>query len=97
MKKIFLVVLTCLFLSSCSNIKSIELNMDSSKSVASYPDKAVYVANRSSQTYHLPTCHIAERISEENRFEVYDESFFIERGVSPCKVCKPGAKGNNRN
>ena len=83
---VFLVLLIC----SCSVPDSIELSPDESKTAPSHSDSGmVYVASSSSKTYHFSSCHVAERISEENRFETAEKEFFTKRGFSPCSVCKP--------
>jgi len=48
-----------------------------------------YVASKSSEVFHIPSCTWAKRIAEGN--EVYFRTFqeAVDSGRRPCKVCKP--------
>ena len=48
-----------------------------------------YVASRSREPFHKPSCKWAEKISDKNlqTFKTRDEA--IKAGHRPCKVCKP--------
>ena len=48
-----------------------------------------YVASRSREPFHKPTCRYAEKIADKNlqTFKTRDEA--IKAGHRPCKVCKP--------
>ncbi len=49
-----------------------------------------YVLNIDSYKIHLPSCHHADNISEENK-ALSDQNIaeLIEQGYDPCKVCEP--------
>lgn len=54
------------------------------------PDAQEYVINKSSKTFHLPTCRYAESMSESNREEITaPRSWMIENGYEPCETCNP--------
>lgn len=91
MKRIFTVLLLLvLLLSSCSTLDHIDLKGDSSRTDLTHKEDGVlYVANKSSTTYHLSSCYMAKRIEEGKRFETYDEEFLTKRQYSPCKICEP--------
>ena len=46
-----------------------------------------YTVNIATNSYHLPDCYIATRITEENKLITYDIDFLCERGYTPCKIC----------
>ena len=89
MKRLFAFLLfITLFFTSCSLLDYTELSGDSSKTELSHNDKGkLLVVNTSSKTYHLSSCYIADKISQENRFETRDEEFLLKRGYAPCKIC----------
>ena len=52
--------------------------------------KGKYVLNTNSKKFHLPNCTAALRISESNRQETNDDrEALIDKGYSPCGICKP--------
>ena len=88
MKKLAFILLFVIFLTSCSVVDKIDVCGDSEKTTLSRVDEGeTYVVNKSSGTIHLPSCYIADRISEENRWETTDLNFLLERNYTPCKKC----------
>ena len=89
MKKLLPLVFVLLFiLSSCRSPETNTVIGESSKAPLSHTEGDIlYVANTSSQTYHLPSCYIAKRIKEENRFETKDLEFLRSRKFVSCKTC----------
>ena len=88
MKRLIAIALLVLCLCSCSNLDAYEVKGDTDKTVNSTDKGSVlYVANRSSLTYHLSSCYIAKRISNENRYEAHGFRALQEKGYTPCKSC----------
>lgn len=48
-----------------------------------------FVASKSSEVFHIPSCRWGKRIAEGNRvyFQTYKEA--VESDRRPCKVCRP--------
>lgn len=54
------------------------------------PDAVEYVLNTNSGTFHLPSCHHAESMSDANRREITaPRSWMVQQGYNPCGVCNP--------
>ena len=93
MKRILPILLILLFLlSSCNTPTTQEITQDSSKAPLPNEDEnsfgsVLYIANTSSKTYHLPSCYLVSRISEENRLETKDIDFLRSRKYTSCKAC----------
>lgn len=89
MKKLLTILIALmLLLSSCSTIDSIDVQGDKDKQeLICQSGDITYVANISSKTYHLPSCHIAKRISKKNKWETRDMNFLVKRDFIPCKTC----------
>ena len=87
-KLVVFLILTALAFTSCSSLDSIEICGEDNKSEYSHHESyKTYIVNTATMSYHKSTCHIAKRINEENRWEVYDEDFLKERGYKKCGVC----------
>lgn len=53
-------------------------------------NEANYVLNTSTHKFHRPTCRDVDKISAENRSNVYDSrSSIIAQGYTPCGHCHP--------
>lgn len=50
---------------------------------------ALYVGNRNTKKFHLPTCYWASQISPQNRVEFRSRQEAVKAGYSPCGHCKP--------
>ncbi len=91
MKKIFLAfTIFVVFLCSCYNGYDIHV-YDTSGEFPYIEDTSgtAYVASVNGKTYHLRDCYIVDNMNEENVRVFYDKDFFVKRGMSPCKKCKP--------
>ncbi|MBO8159597.1 thermonuclease family protein [Thermosyntropha sp.] len=54
------------------------------------PDKEqVYIGNKNSKKFHLPSCEGVAKMKEENKvqFESRDEA--VDAGYAPCSLCNP--------
>ncbi len=81
-------IIIILTLTSCSTLDSTEINGESDKAEYSrIQGNTTYIVNKSTMSYHKSSCHIAKRISEENRWETDDEEFLEMRGYKRCAVC----------
>ncbi|MBO5262316.1 MAG: hypothetical protein J6B45_04645 [Clostridia bacterium] len=89
MKKLLPILFVLLFiLTSCRTPHTNTVTGESTKAPYSHNEgKILYIANTSSKTYHLPSCYIAKRIKEENRFETRDVDFLRSRKFTACKTC----------
>lgn len=82
----FMIIL--LLLTSCSTLDSLEIEGESDKTEYSYAEGyTTYIVNTATLSYHKSSCYMAKRVSEENRWEAYDEEFLQERGYKRCGVC----------
>lgn len=50
------------------------------------PDEAAVIAGRS--TFHLPSCHL---IAGSTGLQAMSRDAALDRGLTPCRVCKPAA------
>lgn len=66
----------------------------SQKQQQAAPEKVEYryIASKSSKVFHLPSCRLGKRITEENRiyFNTFKEA--LDSGREPCKLCNPEEK-----
>lgn len=51
------------------------------------PASGAFVASKSGEKYHLPSCAFVKKIKEENRLYFASESDAAAGGYSPCKQC----------
>jgi len=70
-------LLTCLFLSGCSN------------SAETTAPVSQYVGSVNSDKYHLPDCRWAQKINVDNEVWFDSKEDAKEAGYVPCKVCDP--------
>lgn len=64
-------------------------NVDKSESTA-HVEAKMYVLNTNSNKFHYPNCSSVEKMSEKNKSVVTDtRNNLINRGYSPCGICKP--------
>ena len=93
MKKIFILVLIIfLFLCSCSKMnKNYDFMIEDTSEFPYVVDitQTKYIMSAKGSTYHLEHCYIVKNMKEENIREFYGKQFFIDREISPCKICKP--------
>ena len=83
-------LLLVLFLCSCSRLEHTDITPAESKTELTHKSYGIlYIANTSTKTYHLSSCYVLKRISEDKKFETYDKDFLDRREFSPCKICKP--------
>ena len=48
-----------------------------------------FVGDKSTNTYHYPTCMSAQQISTANQAWAWYAKNLVLRGMSPCDICKP--------
>ena len=87
-KLLFLIIDLVLLFTSCSVLDHVDVQGEETKeSLTHQGGEVTYVANTSSKSYHLKSCHIAKRISDKNRWETTDLDFLLGREFVPCKTC----------
>ncbi len=90
MKRTFLIfVIIAVFLCSCYNDYDIHINDTEEIPYIEITSGTKYVASKNGTTYHLENCYIVKNMKKENIRVFYGKQFFIDRGMSPCKRCKP--------
>ena len=57
--------------------------------VAKLGAEAAYVASKNSKKFHRPNCRWAVKIKSGNRIEFSTKQEALDKGYTPCKVCKP--------
>ncbi len=50
---------------------------------------ALYIGNKKSMRFHLPTCRSVQQMNEKNKVEFYSREEAIERHYIPCGDCNP--------
>lgn len=90
MKRLIIcVLLIFVTLCSCSTIPYTEVSGEENKTAVSREmGDILYVANTKSFTYHLPSCYLAKRITDDNRWETYDREILERDSFKPCKICQ---------
>ena len=48
-----------------------------------------YVGNLNSKKFHVSSCDSANKMKEENKIIANDRQALIDKGYTPCSVCKP--------
>lgn len=90
MKRALLIIFVLLLLCSC-DIDYHSPSIDSNKTEMSVTlGSVLYVVNKNTRTYHLPSCRYAWDIDEEYRWETYDINFLTSHQVNPCGICVKG-------
>lgn len=51
--------------------------------------EAMYIGNKKSMRFHLPTCRAVQQMKEKNKVEFYSREEAIERNYIPCGDCNP--------
>lgn len=49
----------------------------------------IYIGHKGTKKLHLSSCRWAAKIKSENRIEFSERQEAIDKGYTPCKVCKP--------
>ena len=57
--------------------------------VAKSGAEAAYVASKNSKKFHRPGCRWAVKIKPDNKIEFSTRQDVLDKGYTPCKVCKP--------
>ena len=88
--KRFLLFLIALFtfLFSCDNY---DIHINDTEEVPYIEDTSgtKYIASAYGSTYHLEKCYIVKNMNKENVRVFYNKQFFIDRKMTPCKICNP--------
>ena len=50
---------------------------------------ALYIGNKKTMRFHLPTCRSVSQMKESNKVEFYSREEAIERNYIPCGDCNP--------
>ena len=51
--------------------------------------EAMYIGNKKSMRFHLPTCRSVSQMKESNKVEFFSREEAIERNYIPCGDCNP--------
>ena len=51
--------------------------------------ETMYIGNKKSKRFHLPTCRSVEQMNEKNKIEFTSREEAIEGGYVPCGDCNP--------
>ena len=51
--------------------------------------EVLYIGNKKSMRFHLPTCRSVSQMKESNKVEFYSREEAIERNYIPCGDCNP--------
>lgn len=51
--------------------------------------EAMYIGNKKSMRFHLPTCRAVQQMKESNKVEFFSREEAIERHYIPCGDCNP--------
>lgn len=84
---IFLIIFLA-FLCSCNEY---DLDIYDTEEISYVEDTSgtKYVISVNGSTFHSEDCYVVNNMKEENKRVFYDRNFFKERGITPCKRCKP--------
>ena len=90
MKK-FIICLILMLIFFCSCNDNYDIHIDDTEEIPYIEDTSgtKYIVSAYGSTYHREGCYIVNNMNEENIRVFYDKQFFIDRGISPCKRCKP--------
>jgi methylphosphotriester-DNA--protein-cysteine methyltransferase len=84
MKKLAVILLMLFILASPAMAKA-----KKAKPETAAPASGSYVASKTAEPFHLPSCKWVQKISKDNIVYYKTKEDAIKDGHRPCKVCKP--------